>query len=140
MVGMTKECIVCGSNFQTKSMKASSWQRYCHACYEQKRANFATRNIKQQQSNMFDSLDKRMKELETKNEHIDMIISAEIANALSGLSNNDLFESVRNSIEETLSQKMKQIDEENKKFREKIQNQLVMLNNKLVKIMQEMNE
>ena len=71
---------------------------------------------------------------------MDMIISAEIANAFSALSNNELFESVRDSIEETLSQRMKHIDEENKKFREKIQNQLVMLNNKLVKIMQEMKE
>lgn len=140
MVGMTKECRQCGNNFQTTSMKAATWQNYCHTCFGQKRKTFANRQIQQQQSNIFESLDKRMKELEKKNEHIEMIISAEVANALSGISNNELFETVRDSIEQTLSQKMKQIDEENKKFREKIQNQLVMLNNKLVKIMQEMEE
>lgn len=140
MAGISKECAQCKGTFQTTSIKAATWQHYCPNCHGARRETAAIRNSKKKQESKFDSLEKRMKEIEDKNVHMDMVISAEISNALSTLSNNELFESVRDNIEQTLAEKMRQIDEQNRLFREKIQKQLLTMNNKLVKIMQEMKK
>ena len=71
---------------------------------------------------------------------IDVLISAEISNAFASLSDNQLFDKIHQQMEQTLSERLKEIKEENDKFKTKIQSQLVTLNNKIVKIMQEMEE
>mgnify|MGYP003108895414 CR=1 FL=1 len=140
MAGIIKECRQCGINFRTKTIKAGAWQAYCNPCFGARQESNAEKSIKKRQSHMFEALDDRIKRIEEKSQHMDMLVSAEISNALTNLSNNDLFNSVNDAMQKALEEKKKQIDADNKKFKDKIQKQLVMLNNKLVKIMQEMEK
>ena len=140
MAGIAKECVQCKNTFITRTISSAKWQKYCDTCWAEKRETNAESAIKRQQTHMFESLNFRMQKIEERSQHIDVLISAEISNALASLSNNELFDSVHDAMQKTLDEKIQQIDAENKKFKTKIQKQLVMLNNKLVKIMKEMEE
>lgn len=140
MAGIMKECLQCKKDFRTTSARSAHWEKYCPTCHGARRETAAIRNSKKQQESKFDSLEKRMKEIEEKNAHMDMVISAEISNALSNLSNAELFESIRIALEQSVFERINEFKEENKKFRDKIQSQMVVMNNKIVKIMQEMKK
>ena len=140
MSGIAKECLQCKETFITRTISSARWQKYCSTCWSERQQTNAESSIKRQQTHMFESLNLRMQKIEERSQHIDVLISAEISNALASLSNNELFDSVHDAMQKTIDEKIQQIDAENKKFRTKIQKQLVVLNNKLVKIMKEMEK
>lgn len=86
------------------------------------------------------SLRKDIDKLEAKVSDIDILISAEISNAMLNMTDNDLFEKVNQSLNNRFDSLLLKIEEENEKFREKIQNQIMILNNKIVRLMKERDE
>jgi|TARA_R100000482_G_scaffold110843_1_gene53175 predicted nucleic acid-binding Zn-ribbon protein len=138
MVGYTKQCTQCGNNFKTKSAKAGRWQMRCEQCFsEGKRTHYENRSQKMV-LNAEASLRKDIDKLEAKVSDIDVLISAEISNAMQNMTDNDLFEKVNQSLNNRFDSLLLKIEEENEKFREKIQRQIMTLNNKIVRIMKEM--
>lgn len=149
MVGVRKECELCNKPFTTKSTKTAVWERRCYECHtHRKRATHISRT-QNRQYNLEMSLRDEMKNLTKKVTDIDVLISAEISNAMLSMTNNDIFErltesnndrldSLETKVQETLLEQITKMKEENEKFREKIQNQIMILNNKIVKIMKEM--
>lgn len=138
MAGYTKVCKICGCNFTTKSAKSARWESKCGECHTAGRRTHYENRHQRMVLNAEASLRKDIDKLEAKVSDIDVLISAEISNAMLNITDNDLFEKVNQSMNNRFDSLLLKIEEENEKFREKIQKQILVLNNKLVKIMKEM--
>ena len=149
MVGVTKKCEYCGKLFTTKSTKTASWEKSCYECHTHRKRAIHIHRTQNKHNNLEMSLRDEMKNLTKKITDIDVLISAEVSNAMFNMTDNDIFEKLNESIDnrlhsletkvqEKLTEQIAKMDEENEKFREKIQNQIMILNNKIVKIMKEM--
>jgi len=150
-MGMTKECSKCGASFQTTSMKSAMWEHTCHRCHGRRRQMAAERHTIRNQNNIESSLRREIESLALKVSNIDILISAEVSNMMQNMTDNDIYvalkttvdnrlNSLETKIEESLSKQIAKMEEENEKFREKIQKQILILNNKLVRVMQEREE
>lgn len=112
----------------------------CDQCFsEGRRTHYQNRNDKMV-LNAEASLRKDIDKLEAKVSDIDVLISAEVSNAMQNMTDNDLFEKVNQSLNNRFDSLLLKIEEENVKFREKIQRQIMTLNNKIVRIMKERDE
>ena len=138
--GIQKECTMCKKTFVTRTISSASWQRHCDECQMTRKREQHIHRTQSKIENLEESLRSEMKTLSHKVSDIDVLISAEISNALSTLTNNDLYEVLMASMQKQVDTFMSQIETDNKKFREKIQKQLLTMNNKLVKIMKEMEK
>ena len=138
--GIQKECIMCGNTFVTRTIKSSAWQKHCDGCQITRKREQHIHRTQSRIENLEESLRSEIKTLSHKVSDIDVLISAEISNALASLTDNDLYEILMASLQKQIDAFMSQIEADNKKFREKIQKQLLTMNNKLVKIMQEMEK
>jgi len=138
MVGYTKECKICGCNFTTRSAKSARWEFKCMDCHAGRKRTIAENRQQKMVLNAEASLRKDIDKLEAKVSDIDVLISAEISNAMQNMTDNDLFEKVNQSLNNRFDSLLLKIEEENEKFREKIQRQIMTLNNKIVRIMKEM--
>jgi hypothetical protein len=139
-MGIQKECKTCKKLFVSRTITSARWETRCSQCYGQRRQTIAAERAQKKHLNNDASIRKDIEKLYAKVSDIDVLISAEISNVLSSLSDNQLFDKIHQQMEQTLNEKLKEIKEENNKFKTKIQNQLVSLNNKIVRIMQEMEE
>jgi len=140
MAGIQKECQMCEITFVTRTIKSAEWQYHCDKCQATRKREQHIHRTQSKIENLEESLRSEMKTLNNKVSDIDVLISAEISNALSTLTNSDLYEALLVSMQKQIDVFMSQIEADNKKFREKIQKQLITMNNKLVKIMREMEE
>ena len=140
MAGIQKECISCNKFFMSRTIKSARWEKKCPDCYGQSKQTIAAERAQKRHLHNDASMRKDIEKLYAKVSDIDVLVSAEISNALTSLSDNQLFDRINQQMEQTLNEKFKEIKEENDKFKTKIQNQLISLNNKIVKIMQEMKE
>ena len=137
-MGITKQCKICKGMFTTRSNKSAVWEVKCHLCYtNNRRTHIEMRHGEQIKSNEA-SIRKDMQKLEAKVADIDMLISAEVSNQILNASNLEMFEKINASVNARLDAYIAQVEEENLKFRDKIQKHIVALNNKIVKIMKEM--
>jgi len=136
-MGITKECRICKSMFTTRSNKSAVWEVKCHSCYtNSRRTHLETRHGEAIKNNEA-SIRKDMKKLEAKVSDIDMLISAEVSNQILNVSNLEMFEKINASVNARLDTYIAKVEEENLKFREKIQKHIITLNNKIVKLMKE---
>ena len=148
-MGLVKNCQLCNKQFTTRSIKSAVWEKHCYECHTHtKRATHISRT-QRKQNNLEASLRDELKTLTKKVTDIDVLISAEVSNAMMNMTNNDIFERItasvnarlnrlENEIQEKWIEQSMKIERENEKFREKIQNQILVLNNKIVKIMKDM--
>lgn len=138
--GIQKDCIMCGIVFVTRTIKSAEWQKHCDGCQITRKREQHIHRTQSKIENVEESLRSEIKKLNHKVSDIDVLISAEISNALSKFTDTDLHEAVMASMQKQVDTFLSEIETDNKKFREKIQKQLLTMNNKLVKIMQEMEE
>ena len=138
MGGIQKECQMCRITFVTRTIKSATWQNHCEKCQATRKREQHIHRTQNKIENLEESLRSEMKTLSNKVSDVDVLISAEISNALSTLTNNDLYDTLFVSIQKELDSIVAKIEADNNKFREKIQNQLITMNNKLVKIIQGM--
>lgn len=138
--GIQKECVMCKGTFVTRTISSASWQKHCDGCQITRKREQHIHRTQSKVDNIEESLRSEIKTLSNKVSDIDMLISAEISNALSTLTNTDLHDAVMNSMQNQLNIHLGMIEDDNKKFREKMQKQILTINNKLVKIIQEMEE
>ena len=124
MVGYTKQCRQCGNNFKTKSAKAGRWQSRCEECFfEGKRTHYENQRQEMVQ-NTEASLRKEIDKLAVKVSDIDVLVSAEISNVMQNMADNELFENIIQSMNNRFDSLLLKMEEENEKFREKVQRQI----------------
>lgn len=136
-MGITKQCRICKTAFTTRSNSSAVWETKCHSCYTNNRRTHVEARQNQQISNSEASIRKDIKKLEAKVSDIDMLISAEVSNQILNASNLDILETINASVNERIDNYIAKAEEENLKFREKIQKHIITLNNKIVKLMKE---
>jgi len=145
---IVKECRLCKTSFRTRTFKSATWEQYCPACYAEKRQTRAVEKMQQHNDNDMVELRDRVKNVEKHLDNIPAITHAEINNQLMNLSNLDQFNSVKEGLKETVNEYMADLQasinetlqglmDKQIKFEEKIQRQLMTLNNKLVRLMRE---
>jgi len=141
MSGLIKQCRVCEKPFTTVSLKGTQFEETCPVCHNSKKRTSAEVNIVGKMDRRFLSMETRLDRLEKSQEMIPMIIGAEISTIMmdiNGLTGIDL----KGMIALALTEAKADISKNNalliKKFQTKLQQQIVTLNNKIIKIMQEM--
>lgn len=135
-----KTCTTCGKAFMSRTISSAKWERKCVVCYGQTRQTIAAERAQKKHLNNDASMRKDIEKLYAKVSDIDVLVSAEVSNALSLISNDQLFDKIHQQMEKSLNEALKEIKEDNETFKLKIQRQVVALNNKIVKIMKEMKE
>lgn len=150
-MGITKECSVCKCAFTTKSNRSASWEHKCRDCYTQRRRTLIETKQQTQIETIDSSLRKEMEILRNKVSNIDILISAEVKNCLQSMTDSDIYEAIKTSIDnrldsleikvqESLIEEIAKMDEKNEKFRTKIQKQITILNGRIIEIMKEREE
>lgn len=143
MSGLVKTCKICNKSFTTMSMKRTEFEERCASCYNTKKRTTAEKNIVGKLDRAVMSIETRLDRLEKSQEMIPMIIGAEISTMLmdiNGLSGIDLKGMISLEMakakEEMLANNLLLLKNNQSKF----QSQIMTLNNKIVKLMREMEK
>jgi len=147
---IVKECTICKVGFTTRTFKSATWERYCPKCYAEKRSTRAVEKMQKHNDNDMVELRDRVRNVEAHLDNIPAITHAEINNQLLNLSDLDQFDLIKQGLTNTINQEMLEVGTQMKesiealhkkqeKFEEKIQKQLMTLNNKLIRLLQEMD-
>lgn len=146
---IVKECQMCEKNFTTRTFKSATWERYCPSCYAEKRNTRAVEKLSKHNDNDMTELRDRVSKVEEHLDNIPAITHAEINNQLGNLSELDQFESIKEGLSIFIEEKVSYLESDlnsqlellklnQELFQEKLQKQLGILNNKLVRLMREM--
>jgi len=140
MAGVSKECKICKGMFTTRSIKSASWEHTCHKCYSNnRRTHFEKRDAKKA-INMEAGLQKQINTLHAKVSDIDMLIAAEISNHFNNITDADMLNRMTNSVLDLVAEKVSVMEEQLTSFQEKIQKQLVALNNRMISMFNDLND
>tara|TARA_R110000803_G_scaffold77208_4_gene142086 strand:- start:486 stop:905 length:420 start_codon:yes stop_codon:yes gene_type:complete len=139
MSGIEKICQRCSVTFTTDNIKYASSVFLCEKCYQQGKRSSAEREMASKWQHSVMSIEDRLTSLENQISMIPMLIGAEINSVLlsGGL---DIKSVIQSTLKETANKlELDQIVIQ-KRFEKKLQKQIVTLNNKIVKLMKEMEE
>jgi len=140
MAGITKECKICKGMFSTRSLKSAAWENTCHDCYSQnRRTHFEKRDAKKA-VNIEAGLQRQIDTLHSKVSDIDMLIAAEISNHFNNITEADMLNKMTDSVLELVAEKVSVMEEQLKSFQEKIQKQLVAMNNRMISMFNDLND
>tara|TARA_R110000782_G_scaffold105087_1_gene192997 strand:+ start:699 stop:1115 length:417 start_codon:yes stop_codon:yes gene_type:complete len=138
-MSVEKICERCEDSFTTDSIKHAASIFLCDKCYQQGKRSSAEREMASKWQHSVMSIEDRLTSLENQISMIPMLIGAEINSVLlsGGL---DVESLIQSSLKETANKlELDQIFIQ-KRFEKKLQKQIVTLNNKIVKLMKEMEE
>jgi len=140
MAGVTKECKICKGMFTTRSIKSAVWELKCHVCYSSgRRTHFENKNDKKVET-MEASLQKQINTLHAKVTDIDMLIAAEISNHFNNITDAEMLNRMTDSVLELVAGKVSDMEANLFSFQEKIQKQLVALNNRMISMFNDLND
>ena len=136
-----KECVKCKKTFATKTIKSAKWEKFCFECFNERRSTNSIVYMQERSDAKLDAIENRMLKLEEKvNNEISAIIGAEISNYFNYLIEKDVVDSILKKVMDSISDSMQSFVERQIKFEDKIQNQLIVLNNKIISLMKDKGE
>lgn len=133
MSGIVKDCKICKEPFTTTSLRAGEWEMKCSKCDNEKKRTHIERNISIKFDTAIFSVENRLEKLEQATEVIPMLVAAEVSNALNDLTGVEMFRSIQKELSESIQKEHEKRNRELKIFKEKLQRQIVTLNNKYLK-------
>tara|TARA_R110002012_G_C11633123_1_gene609959 strand:- start:1760 stop:2179 length:420 start_codon:yes stop_codon:yes gene_type:complete len=139
LAGIVRDCKVCKEPFTTTSLKSAAWEMKCIKCDNVKRRTHVERNISNKFNSAVDSIEIRLEKIEQALETIPMIVGAEVSNALSEFTRADILRSIKKELFDAFDKEQDKKMRALKRFEEKLQQQIVTLNNKIIYIMKEMD-
>jgi hypothetical protein len=139
MVGIAKECSMCENQFITRSAKSAQWENKCFDCFTAYKSTVAVTENLGRVDNKMDSLVTRVEKLEKAIEIMPMLVGAEVTNALSNITDEQHLKEIKETLLVKVEKSNKQSMDELLSFKKKLQAQIVTLNNKIIKIMKEMD-
>ena len=105
----------------------------CSKCDNEKKRTHIERNISIKFDTAMFSVENRLEKLEQATEVIPMLVAAEVSNALNDLTGVEMFRSIQKELSESIQKEHEKRNRELKIFKEKLQRQIVTLNNKYLK-------
>ncbi len=147
---IVKDCQLCEKPFTTRTFKSATWERYCPKCFSEKRQTRAVEKLSKHNDNDMTELRDRVCKVEEHLDNIPAITHAEINNQLGNLSELAQFDSIKEGLSKVIDERVSHLESDlhsqvevikikQAQFEEKIQKQLGTLNNKLVRLMREMD-
>lgn len=137
MVGIQKKCTVCEVYFITRSAKSARWENHCSACFASRTKETQMVRFQEREMNVVSSLEDRIIKVEKWMDNIPSIIGAEVSNNIQTFIGEDLLGAITKTNDEKIAEQFKQLKEAQFAFQEKMQRQIVTLNNKIIKLMKE---
>ncbi len=135
MTGIVKTCNICGKGFVTKTIKSASWQRYCDECYTEKRLTSYQQKAVQNSNFENSQMLKDIEMIKTQLESMPNIIKLEVNQVLEKTVDSDFLNKTREELHQVVYDLWIEKTEEDKQFKEKMQRQLLALNNKILELM-----
>lgn len=135
MAGIVKHCSICGEDFVTRTIKSASWQRYCDECYTEKRLTSYQQTAVQNANFENSQIEKDIEIIKTQLESMPNIIKLEVNQMLDNSLDSDWLNKTKEELHTQLFSLWEEKQEQDKQFKEKMQRQLLALNNKILKLM-----
>jgi len=132
-----KECQMCKALFVTRTAKSARWEKHCLDCYLKVKNNksFQLRRYEEVEDNKLKSIRVDITKLQQEVDSIPSIIKGELNNSLNTLIDADFLKTVKEEMHTQLFSLWLEKQEEDKQFKEKMQRQLLTLNNKILELM-----
>lgn len=139
MAGIAKKCQMCDNQFITRSAKSATWETKCHACFTgYKKVKQVSHSIDMQDNKML-RLISRIEKIESLIDTIPMMVSAEVNNSLGQVTETEMIKIIKEELSSKIEETQLQREDELKAFQAKIQKQILILNNKIINILKEMD-
>lgn len=137
MVGVQKECRTCKKLFITRSSNSARWETQCFECYNERKKTKQMISFQERETNVVSSLEDRIIKVEKWMDNIPSIIGAEVNNNIQAFIGEDLLGAITKTNDEKIAKLFKELKETHFAFQEKVQKQIVMINNRIIAIMKE---
>ena len=138
MTGIQKECRTCKKLFVTRSANSARWENQCYDCFSSTRKETALLRFQEREMNIVTNLEDRIIKVEQWMDNIPSIIGAEVNNIMLDISSGEMMDSLQKALNKRLEKTIADLNAQQKAFQEKMQRQIVTLNNKIIKLMKEM--
>ena len=135
MAGILKHCSICGEDFVTRTIKSASWQRYCDKCFTDKRLTSYQQTAVQNANFENSQIEKDIEMIKTQLESMPNIIKLEVNQMLENSIDSDFLNKTKEELHAQLFSLWIEKQEEDKAFKEKMQRQLLALNNKILRLL-----
>ena len=134
-----KECQMCKALFVTRTAKSARWEKHCLDCYLKVKNNksFQLRRYEEVEDNKLKSIRVDIAKLQQEVDSIPSIIKGELNNSLNTLIDADFLKITKEELHKDMFALWNKKQEEDKQFKEKMQRQLLALNNKILKLLKE---
>ena len=135
MAGILKHCSICGEDFVTRTIKSASWQRYCDKCFTEKRLTSYQQKAVQNANFENSQIEKDIEMIKTQLESMPNIIKLEVNQMLENSIDSDFLNKTKEELHKDMFALWNKKQEEDKQFKEKMQRQLLALNNKILRLL-----
>lgn len=135
MAGLAKTCSICKGQFMTRTLKSASWQRYCDECYTTKRLTSYQQQAVDSSNFENRQIVKDIELIKTQLESMPNIIKLEVNQVLENSVDSDFLSKTKEELHTQLFSLWLEKQEEDKQFKEKMQRQILTLNNKILELM-----
>ena len=135
MAGILKHCSICGEDCVTRTIKSASWQRYCDKCFTDKRLTSYQQTAVQNANFENSQIEKDIEMIKTQLESMPNIIKLEVNQMLENSIDSDFLNKTKEELHKDMFALWNKKQEEDKQFKEKMQRQLLALNNKILRLL-----
>ncbi len=135
MAGILKNCNICGEDFVTRTIKSASWQRCCDKCFTDKRLTSYQQTAVQNANFENSQIEKDIEMIKTQLESMPNIIKLEVNQMLGNSLDSDWLNKTKEELHTQLFSLWEEKQEQDKQFKEKMQRQLLALNNKILRLL-----
>lgn len=135
MTGLAKTCPICKGQFISRTIKAASWQKYCDKCYTTRRLTSYQQKAVTNSNFENSQIMKDIELIKTQLESMPNIIKLEVNQVLDNSIDSDWLNKTKEELHTQLFSLWVEKQEEDKQFKEKMQRQLLTLNNKILELM-----
>jgi hypothetical protein len=132
-----KECQMCKTLFVARSAKSARWEKHCLDCYLKVKNNksFQLKRYEEFEENKLKGIKIDIAKLKQEIDTIPSIIKGELNNSLNTLIDADFLKMTKEELHKDMFALWTKKQEEDKQFKEKMQRQLLTLNNKILELM-----
>jgi len=132
-----KECQMCKTLFVARSAKSARWQKHCLDCYLKVKNNksFQLKRFEEFEETKLKVIKIDIAKLQQEVNAIPSIIKGELNNSLNTLVDADFLKMTKEELYKDMFALWNKKQEEDKQFKEKMQRQLLTLNNKILELM-----
>ncbi len=132
-----KECQMCKTLFVARSAKSARWQKHCLDCYLKVKNNksFQLKRFEEFEETKLKAIKIHVAKLQQEVDSIPSIIKGELNNSLNTLVDADFLKMTKEELYKDMFALWNKKQEEDKQFKEKMQRQLLTLNNKILELM-----